>query len=67
MASRKSFTDRQVFVLIFCIVAGISFIETSEAMWSLAFWKEFALNLILYGVIVEFIVILLSNFLNKEE
>ncbi|MDP3792946.1 MAG: hypothetical protein Q8Q89_04455 [bacterium] len=56
----KKFTSKQVFILVLAIVAGIAFMETSSPIWTSAFWREFLLNLLLYGVISEFVVIALS-------
>ena len=57
----KTFTSKQVLILVLSIVAGIAFIETSAPMWSLSFLREFGLKLIIYGVISEFIVLVLAS------
>ncbi len=57
--SKKMFTFRQVFILIIAIVLAISFIESSS-------WKEFGLKVLLYGVISEFVIILLAEILNRK-
>ncbi|MFA4845744.1 MAG: hypothetical protein WC654_04255 [Patescibacteria group bacterium] len=59
----KEFTARQVYILVFAIVVGIAFIETrAGAIWTSVFWKEFLLKVIVYGAIVEFVVVLISSF-----
>ena len=59
----KRFTAKQVYILVFAIVAGIAFMETpAGAIWTTEFWKEFLLKVIVYGAIVEFVVVLLSSF-----
>jgi len=63
--NRETFTQKQVLILVIAIVAGIAFAETSSPMWSLSFWREFGLKLIIYGAISEFVVILLSS--NEEK
>lgn len=57
----KTFTSKQVFILVFCIVAGIAFSETSAPMWSLSFLREFGLKLLIYGAVSEIVVIILSQ------
>ncbi|MDD5463923.1 MAG: hypothetical protein PHP62_02150 [Candidatus Moranbacteria bacterium] len=57
----KTFTLKQVLILVFCIVAGIAFSETSAPIWSLTFFREFGLKLFIYGAISEIIIILLSQ------
>ena len=55
----KIFTVKQVYILVFVIVVGIAFIETSTgAIWVFKFWREFLLKVIIYGGIAEFIVLL---------
>lgn len=58
----EKITAKQVYILVFAIVVGIAFMETSGAMWTSQFWKEFLLNVIVYGVIVEFVIILINVF-----
>jgi len=57
----KTFTSKQVFILVFCIVAGIAFSETSAPIWSLSFLREFGLKLLIYGFVSEVVVVLLSQ------
>jgi len=57
-------TLRQVLILVFCIVAGIAFIETSAAIWTTDFWREFLLKLLGYGLASEFVVIGLATWTN---
>lgn len=60
--SEKIFTAKQVYILVFAIVAGIAFIETSAgAVWTFGFWREFLLKVIVYGVVIEFVVVLLGS------
>jgi hypothetical protein len=54
----KTFTSKQVLILVLAIVAGIAFMETSAPMWSLSFLREFGLKLLIYGAISEFIVVI---------
>lgn len=62
----KEFTLKQVFILVFAIVAGIAFIETSSPIWTSAFWREFLLKLLVYGAVAEFIVIALGVWTEKR-
>jgi len=65
--NEKEFTAKQVYILVFVIVVGIAFVETpAGAIWTSEFWKEFLLKVIVYGVVVEFLVLLLSNFSKKK-
>jgi len=57
----KTFTSKQVLILVLSIVAGIAFIETSAPMWSLSFLREFGLKLLIYGGMSEFVVIILAQ------
>lgn len=62
----KKFTAKQVYILVFAIVAGIAFLQTSYPMWTSEFWKEFLFNVLIYGVVCEFVVVLLGQFGNKD-
>jgi len=63
----KKFTTKQVFVLVLAIVMGIAFIETSSPVWTLLFWREFLLKLMVYGLVSEFIVVALSSSIKVTE
>jgi len=58
------FTSKQVHILVFAIITGIAFIETSGPLQSVAFWREFMMNLFIYGLVAEFAVIALLTFTN---
>jgi len=60
-------TLKQVSKLVFVIVAGIAFVETSSPMWSLAFLKEFLLKVIIYGAVAEFMVIAFQEWIDKRK
>jgi hypothetical protein len=62
----KTFTSKQVFILVLCIVAGIAFAETSAPIWTLSFLRQFGLKLIGYGAISEFVVIALLSIKNSK-
>ena len=65
--NEKIFTFRQVFILVLVIVTGIAFIETpTVTMWTLEFWRVFLFKVLIYGAVVEFIVILLGSSLKKD-
>ena len=65
--NEKGFTAKQVYILVFAIVAGIAFMETSAgAIWTSQFWREFLLKVVVYGAVTEFVVLLLSNFTKKK-
>lgn len=57
----KIFTSKQVFILVFIIIVAISFIETSEPIWSFPFLRKFALKLLVYGLISEVMVAILGS------
>lgn len=60
--NEKIFTSKQVYVLVFAIIAGIAFMETSAvAIWTSEFWREYLLKVFMYGVVVEIIVLLLVS------
>lgn len=64
--SKKEFTTKQVYVLVFAIVVAIAFVETpAGAIWNWDFWKEFLLKVFICGSVVEFVVILLASFSKK--
>jgi len=56
----KEFTTKEVFILVLVIVIGIAFIESGHS------WRGFFLNIMMYGLIVEFLVILLSVLFDKK-
>jgi len=62
----KKFTGRQVFYLVFAIVAGIAFVETSSPVWTMDFWREFLLKLIIYSVVSEFMVLVVGKWIEKR-
>lgn len=57
----KTFTSKQVLILVIVIVAGIAFAETSAPLWSVDFLREFGLKLLVYGAVSEIVVIALSS------
>ncbi|MFH0968981.1 MAG: hypothetical protein V1804_00540 [Patescibacteria group bacterium] len=61
MENTNTFTSRQVFILVLCVVAGIAFLETSEPVWTLSFLRQFGLKLIIYGAVSEFVVLILGS------
>jgi len=63
----KIFTLKQVLILVFVIIAGIAFVETSSSVFSSAFWREFLLNLLIYGAVSEFIVIALGAWIERKK
>lgn len=65
--NKKQFTAKQIYILVFAIVVSIAFIETPfGAIWTWTFWREFLLKVLVYGAIVEFVVILLGSFSRKD-
>jgi len=64
--SEKEFTAKQVYILVFAIVVGIAFMETSHPIWTGGFWREFGLKVLGYGLVVEFIVVLLAQFQGRN-
>lgn len=63
---KKVFSAKQVYILVFAIVVSIAFLETSDPIWTSEFWREFVLKVFVYGAVVEFVVIVLGQFLNKD-
>ena len=51
MENKKEFTTREVLILVLVIVTGIAFMESDS-------WRTFFLNIMVYGLIGEFSVIL---------
>lgn len=64
--NEKKFTSKQVYIIVFAIVASFAFLETSHPVWTGEFLREFFSKLFVYGLVTEFIVILLADFLNKD-
>ena len=61
--NEKKFAAKQVYILVFALVVGIAFVETTAvAIWTSIFWKEFLLKVMIYGVIAEFIAVFLASF-----
>jgi hypothetical protein len=63
---KEKFTTKEVAILIIAIVAGIAFLETSHPLWTGKFWREFILKVVVYGVVVEFILLGLAQFGNRK-
>src|SRR4030067_1778291 len=61
----KVSSGKQVFILVFAIVAGIAFIESSGPIWTLIFLREFLLKLLIYGAVSEFIVVALGEWIEE--
>ena len=55
----KSFTTKQVVILVLVIVAAIAFLETSQPVLTGAFWRAFLLKVLIYGAVSEFVVVAL--------
>ena len=56
----KSFTTKQVVILVLVIVAAIAFLETSQPVLTGAFWRAFLLKALIYGAVSEFVVVALG-------
>jgi hypothetical protein len=63
----KEFTGKQVLILVFAIVAGIAFIETSGPVWTWTFWRQFLLNLVVYGAVSVVIAMVLHVVTGKND
>jgi hypothetical protein len=61
------FTGQQVFILVLAVVAGIAFVETSAPIWTLMFWRQFVLKLMVYGAVSEIAVIAVGSYLDKHD
>lgn len=64
--SEKVFTTKQVLILVFAIITGIAFLQTSTPIWTASFWREFILHILGYGLVSEFIVILLGRLFKSK-
>jgi hypothetical protein len=60
------FTLKEVFVLVFIIVTGISFLETSDPIFSTPFFKDFIGNVLVYGFVSELLVVFWSYLIGRE-
>ena len=58
----KEFTYKEVAILVLALVAVFAFLQTSSSIWTLAFWREFLLKLVVYGAVIEVVVIILGSF-----
>jgi len=63
---KEKFTTKEVAILIIVIVAGIAFLETGHPLLTGKFWREFILKVVVYGVVVEFILLGLAQFGNRK-
>jgi hypothetical protein len=63
----KEYTAKQVLILVAAIITGIAFIETSGPIWSWTFWRQFLLNLLVYGAVSVVIVIALGALIGKDD
>ena len=59
----KRFTNKQVFILILAIIAGIALMETTggSAIWTWTFLREFLQKMVLYGATTVVVVMLLGK------
>jgi hypothetical protein len=55
----KVFTAKQIYILVFAIVVAIAFLESDS-------WRIFGVKVILYGCVIEFVVIALAGFLKEK-
>jgi hypothetical protein len=53
----KEYTSKQVLILVGAIISAIAFLETSGPMWTWTFWRQFLLNLLVYGGVSVVIII----------
>lgn len=62
----KRFTNKQVFVLILAIIAGIALMETTggNAVWTWTFLREFLQKMLLYGATTVVVVMLVGKTLD---
>jgi len=47
----KQFTGKQTLFLVSSVIIVIAFLETSGALWSRTFWKDFLLNIFIYSAV----------------
>jgi len=57
----KTFSGKQVTAIVMGVIVGISFVETSLPIWTLEFWREFILKVIIYCVVSFFVVFILGQ------
>ncbi|OGN29859.1 MAG: hypothetical protein A3A33_01050 [Candidatus Yanofskybacteria bacterium RIFCSPLOWO2_01_FULL_49_25] len=64
--NNKDLTNKQVYILVFAIIAGIAFMESSHSISTGIFWREYILKILGYGLVIEFIVVLLAGFMKES-
>ncbi len=57
----NTFTTKQAFIIVSCIVVAIAFMETSAPVWTLSFLREFGLKLFMYGAVSVIVVVILIS------
>jgi hypothetical protein len=63
---KKDFTFKEVVAIIFFLIAGFSFLETSAPILTIAFLREFLLKFIGYCVAAEIILVFWETLKNRK-
>ena len=58
----KTFSAKELYGVAGTIVVAIALIETSGPVWSIEFWRQFLLNIIIYVAVSVIAVLLLQSF-----
>jgi hypothetical protein len=64
--SDKEYTAKQVNIYTSAIVIAIAFMETSGAVWTWTFLRQFLWNIFTYGFIAIIAMVLVSNFIDRK-
>ena len=62
----KDFTVKKCLIVVHTIVVVFAFLDTSEAMSTLAFWRHFLYNSLINVVIAWVVIIALGPFFNNK-
>ena len=63
----KQYTAKQVNIFTSTIVLAIAFMETSGAVWTWSFLRQFLYNIFAYGLIAIIAVGLVGNFIDRNK
>ena len=60
MGKNKTYSGKEVTIIVIVIIAGIALAETSLPMWTLGFWREFIVKFLTYCGVSAFVLIVLA-------
>jgi hypothetical protein len=63
----KKYSVKEVQSLVIFLVVVFAFMNTSSAIWTSDFWRQFIYNIFVYGAITEVAILIFYSFKKEDE